>query len=693
MVWWQKWSRVWFIAVIVALAWGALVPRAGAQQDAIDRARYNAQQWLLSRLGKPELLLVEYTYSLTTWPNTARGCPVPGESYEAQEVTGYRWIFLFDNMIRYEVHSDVDGNDPVLCWAQSLTSDAQLELFNTTTFAILTPEAWLVFPNDNATEVLFAPQQDAPCDQPGMRVSVLGRVASGVTADQLLTDTLAQLGAEELAESRENVGASGRSTVFDTACNDAQRRVKLSAFVQYGSAYQVEQWAPPSHFDRWQPVFRNMLSQFTPGTGTLIPGVTLPVDPAPEDPAAEPAPDQPEGAAAPDAESSEPGEAEQAPAPVDLAALPPFPLAHLFVDDVFLGTLNSVPGRSVTNAPDADHRFLTFAPDGLALAFIDAATAHLRMLPVENVSPRLVAEGVAADFPPAWSWDSALIAYVGAGDDPAQRTIFSVPAQGGTPEPLGTFAYDANCPAPPPDPAESAYTREAGPNGQRNVLEWLPSGHFLVSTGCAGGFGVLAPAGGEFAPLEGNLLGGAISPDRTRFLARTPDGLAIFDLPGGARTDLGLGAGAQALGWAADGSAVYYSTATLAEEHPLDSAGDQARGEAVFGTWPVTISVYDLALARVDLVGPVENTLWRGQGRAVGRIAPAPDGSGVLFSVVPSNLLLAEAFQAGGDAFALQSVRSTPALFWLGRGSSAAVLLSYSGQPVFAPITAAPETG
>jgi len=37
-----------------------------------------------------------------------------------------------------------------------------LELFNTTTFAILTPEAWLVFPNENATEVLFAPQQDAP---------------------------------------------------------------------------------------------------------------------------------------------------------------------------------------------------------------------------------------------------------------------------------------------------------------------------------------------------------------------------------------------------------------------------------------------------------------------------------------------------------------------------------------------------
>ena len=686
---WQKRSRGWLVLVIVALALGVMIPRAAAQQDAIDRARYNAQQWLLSRLGKPDLLLVEYTYSLTTWPNTARGCPVPGESYEAQEVSGYRWTFLFDNMVRYEVHSDVDGNDPVLCWAQSLTSDAQLELFNTTTFAILAPEAWLIFPNDNATEVLFAPQPDPPCDQPGMRVSVLGRVASGVTADRLLTDKLTQLGAEELPDARESVGASGRSTVFETACGEGLRRVKLSAFVQYGTAYQIEQWAPPSHFDRWHPIFRNMLSQFTPGTGTLIPGVTLPVDPAPEaapesEAAAEPAP-----GADPAAEASDAGEP-AAPAPVDLAALPPFPLAHLFLEDVFLGTLNSVPGRSVTNAPDADHRFLTFSPDGLALAFLDAASGQLRMLPVENVSPRLVAEGAAPDFPPAWSADSAQLAYIGAADSPAQRTIYAVPAQGGTPEPLGAFAYDADCVAPPADPAEAAYAREAGPNGQRNTLEWLPSGHFLVSTGCAGGFGILAPAGGEFAPLEGDLLGGAISPDRSRFLARTPDGLAIFELPGGARTDLGLGAEAQALAWAADGSAVYYSTAALAEEHPLDGADDQARGEAVFGAWPVTVRVYDLSLVRVDLAGPVENTLWRGRGRAVGQIAPAPDDSGVLFSLIPSNLLLAEAFQAGGDAFALESVRPTPALFWLARGSSAAVLLSYSGQPAFAPISAAP---
>src|SRR5690606_4937642 len=143
----------------------------------------------------------------------------------------------------------------------------------------------------------------------------------------------------ELAESDKNVVASARSTVFATACNDAQRRVKLSAFVQYGSAYQIEQWAPPSHFDRWQPVFRNMLSQFTPGTGTLIPGVTLPVDPASEQETEDSEVVAPEDAASeaePGAETDEADESEstETAAPVDLTTLPPFPLAHVFLDDV-----------------------------------------------------------------------------------------------------------------------------------------------------------------------------------------------------------------------------------------------------------------------------------------------------------------------------------------------------------------------
>lgn len=681
----RRWLLMAIAIAAFALTLTGVTPHAAAQQDAIDRARANAQQWLLKRIERPDLLLIEYSYSLSTWPNTARGCPVAGQTYDAQEATGYRWTFLFDNMVRYEVHSDVDGNDVVLCWAQSLTSEAQLGLFNTTTFAILKPEAWLVFPNENSSEVLFAPQQDAPCDQPGMRVRVLGRVASGVTADRLLTDRAAQLGAVEQPDARESAGVSGRSTVFETDCGGAPRRVKLTAVVQYGSAYEIEQWAPASHFDNWHPLFRNMLSQFTPGTGALIPGMAAASDQAA---APDSAPPESADAAAP----NEPGEP-AAPAPVNLAALPPFPLAQVFVGDVFLGALNNIPGRSVTNTPDAAHRFVTFSPDGLAIAFIDAATSQLRMLPVENISPRTLASAVRPDFPPAWSPDSARIAYVGAdGGDASspQRTIYTLPVTGGDSVAAGAFTYETGCDAAFSDPADDAYAREAGPNGVENVLEWLPDGQFLVSTGCAGGLALFAPATGQLTPLGDDLRGGALSPDRTRFLARTSWGPVLLELPAGTRADLGLDARAQALAWAADGAAFYYSTATPADAQTLDDPADEARGRAVFGFWPVTIGVYDLALVRVDLAGPVENTLWQGQGRAVGQIAPAPDGSGVLFSVIPSSLLLAEVFQAEGDAFALESVRPTPALFWLARGSSAAVLLAYAGQPAFAPVTVTP---
>ena len=107
-------------------------------------------------------------------------------------------------------------------------------------------------------------------------------------------------------------------------------------------------------------------------------------------------------------------------------------------------------------------------------------------------------------------------------------------------------------------------------------------------------------------------------------------------------------------------------------------AGDVRRVRSVAGAGGFGGSGREHALART---GP-----W------IGRIAPAPDGSGVLFSVVPSNLLLAEAFHARGDAFTLEAC-APPALFWLARGSSAAVLLSYSGQPTFAPVTVDAEAG
>ncbi len=103
--------------------------------------------------------------------------------------------------------------------------------------------------------------------------------------------------------------------------------------------------------------------------------------------------------------------------------------------------------------------------------------------------------------------------------------------------------------------------------------------------------------------------------------------------------------------------------------------------------WPVTINVYDLALVRLSINTDDETMMWQGQGRGIGRIAPAPDGSGILFTVIPSSVLLAEVFEANGDEIAVHEAWPEPVLYWLPADGNTAYLLDYSGQPAFAPIT------
>ncbi len=661
-------TRAVAAALLVALLWaGALAPAAQAQFDD-ETARYNAVQWLKRKLNKPNLILVEFTYSGASWPDTSMGCPVPeGTPVEQRTVNGYEWHFLFDNMVRYEVHSTLDGNDGVLCSAISATSDTVLSTYIAPTFTLLVPEAWLSFPADDGSEILFAPQQDVTCDQPGMRARALGRVASGVTPDQLIDETLAGQGATDAITARETVGSFGKTTAYTVPCDGGTQQRRTSAFVQYGSAYLVEQWAPQADFEAWDQTFRDVLAAFKPGEGTLNPAAL---------------------AAAPAAEGAE-GEA-----PVEeLAALP---LAHVFVGDVFLGALNSIPGRSITSVPTVERRHLEFSPDGLLLSFVDVDHRQLRIVDANaGLSARRLADNVDATFPPAWRADSQEIAYAVAtgatnADGAALFDLFAIPASGGDPRPLGQLAYRADCPAEVADPSDRLYYATSGPGDVAPALAWLGEGTFLASTACQGGVAIVNVADGSASARFEDVRGGVLSPDRRLFAGRGPNGLVIIDVTSGARANLSIGAGAAQIAWSLDGASLYYATATLADSTTLDNPADEARGTEVFGFWPVRVGVYELALMRVDMATNEETRLWRGEGRGIGRIAPAPDGSGVLFSVIPSSLPLAEVFRAGADPLAQREMWPEPALYWLASGQAGARLLAYSGQPVFAPVTVSP---
>lgn len=635
------------VSLLVALLTG---PLAHAQGD-IEAVRAAVQGWLLQTLGKPGLILVEYTYSYNVWPDSSLGCPAPGQAITPGEVAGYRWTFTFDNMVRYEVHSGVTGTPVVLCNALSIAPDVRMTTYNGRDFSLLVPDAWLIFPGATEGETLFAPGPGTDCAQPGTLVTALGRVAAGVTPDQLLDEYLAGFSSVNITGERRTVGTFGRSVTYEAPCDGRTRGWRVTAFVQLGRAYRVLQWAPGAEFAQWDVRFENMLSQFVPA-----------------------------GATAPTTASDE----------ADALDLPALPLALYFTGDVFLGALNDLPGRGVTSVPTFDRRYVSFSPNGQYLSYLDVTNAEVRTMDaLSGLSPRRVAQKVDTRFPPAWSADSARVAYVTGADGPDSGllAIETVPALGGDAERLATFPFAGECSSAQADPAADVAAAEAAPGTGAGTLAWLPDGRFLVATRCAGGLALLDPTTGDLQKLEDGLQGGVVAPAGTHIAAWTADRLAMIDLTGGARSDWPVDGAVQQVVWAADGTALYIGTATLAEKLTLDDAADRAHGEAVFGRWPVEVHINDLALVRLDPATGEQTLLWRGQGYAIGRIAPSPDASGLLFSVVPGSQALVEAWRAGGDALALRAAYPQAALYWLPQGASVARLLAYAGQPVFAPLT------
>ncbi|MCD4685388.1 MAG: hypothetical protein K8S97_05590, partial [Anaerolineae bacterium] len=219
--------RVYQIAVIALLSVAIIAGTVNHRQPSTthaqdpDQVRRAVQNWLLETLDKPYLNLIEYTFESGDWTDSSLGCPQPGGVYAEGVFNGYIWTFLFDDFVRYEVHSGVFGEPVVLCTQASAALDVPLRIYATDAFDVLAPEQWLAFPSNDGTEVLFGPGTGIACSEAGMRIRVLGPQDAGITPDDLLTRYLAGLTTVEGAPI--TVGINGRSDTFTVPCGTNTR--------------------------------------------------------------------------------------------------------------------------------------------------------------------------------------------------------------------------------------------------------------------------------------------------------------------------------------------------------------------------------------------------------------------------------------------------------------------------------------
>jgi hypothetical protein len=145
---------------------------------------------------------------------------------------------------------------------------------------------------------LFASQNSEDCTLPGMRVTILGQVASSATPDSLITEALQAAGQTDAPANRVRWGRSGVSR--------GSRPPATAGAAPLCGRIRRNGRATASSSGRWWTIcprgspLANMLAQFA-GAGTL---------PAP--------------AASGSATNTQPGTA-------STLSLPPLPLAHLFL--------------------------------------------------------------------------------------------------------------------------------------------------------------------------------------------------------------------------------------------------------------------------------------------------------------------------------------------------------------------------
>ncbi|MBE7514069.1 MAG: PD40 domain-containing protein [Anaerolineales bacterium] len=667
--------RVVILAATCLITFAAF-SRAAAQDAPSQELLIKLIQYLSSQLGIPVTTIDSYTYEAADFSDTSLGCPLAGENYAQVIVPGWK-VKLTIAAITYDMRTSRSGDRIVICAAISAGATATptlsgeivitatfptsptiedtftptlpptptmipLALFRATQYTIAYPNEWRVTDRGGG-EVYFGASPTPVCAGAGMFAAFLGAAGEN-TPSTLLDDYTPAVTRAEFTAGRTPVRRSGLSAFYIAPCADGTiRQFRVTMFVAYGNAYRVIQFAPQTDYPLWTNAFAEMLNRF--GPTTVAAGV------------------------------------------IDAPRLPPATsplalLAHIFGGNVYVGTLVDLPGKPISGGATTanPYREVTVSPRGDALAYIDPNARTLILASPTFGAARVVAgelvTSVGYGYPPAWSPDGREIAFVvGNILQASSWTIRALNIETGTVREIGSAgAVKTSCSAPSPDPAARLMAAEAGypiTGAARPLLAWAKTGYIYISGNCGRGVMSLPAAGGVPEQIAELVYLPALSPNGETLLGAVnspaPALVAITVADKTVKTLLNVPEGKTitALAWDTNPAYVYVAWSTLREELPANEPTEQARGMAYFGTWDFRVGLYDVQLFQLDLVKSAAKELYAGRGYGIGRIAPSPDGTGILFTLTESAAPLIDAFL--NNVAATELLRQAPAtqVWWL----------------------------
>lgn len=625
-----------------------------------DETRDIVENYLREQLGRNYVLL-EFNFEAADWQDASLGCPQEGQTYTPEAIPGYLWNFLVDDGIRYRLHSNLDGSQVVLC-PRLTEASITYTTFTNSLFTIQHPNIWTAL-SSTETEVTYAFQGQVACNLPGAAVYVM---ANPGTAEDVLNNYLAS----SPVENRINApfGIAGSQTVYTTPCENLLRRWQATALADANNAYLIVQWTPENLYPVWKPVFGQMLTTFVATSGTTV------VQPSNTNAATAII-----GATPTSSEVNSPTPvivevAEVLPAPPTAPAIEVFsiPFIHVFLGDIHIGKLNNLPGIPLTQDEFSPKTNIVPSPNGQQVAFIQNQTELYTFSLVETRGISLVTEQAASGFPPAWSLDGTQVAYLRAKDVGLEIVVNETV--------LGDASFVTDCAAPSAYLVDNLYTRESNPY----TFAWLPGDKFLYTPNC-NGQGLNLWSAGEETELGENLRRVKIAPDLKKAAAISDTGIALIDLTTLQVTEIPTIEIPDQLGWDITSTQIFYSTLVTTAPTIYDDPARQAELESVLGVFPFASRLNTVRLYQVDINNRAEVLRWEGQnGFAIGRIEGLPDGSGILFTFIPTDRLFLSAVVNNEDAARVfQSIPQTQ-LYFLPNDSTTAQPLAYTSQPTLA---------